>query len=120
MKRLLMLAIGLVIAYLLYRLLSEFLRPVPVRLDEQPSPFPPYPEPPPPSPPPPAKGPDRVNLNQADTAALTALPGVGPTLAERFVAYREQVGSFESPDDLVNVQGVGPALVKRLRPLVTV
>jgi competence ComEA-like helix-hairpin-helix protein len=103
---------------LIIRLLIEYLRPVRVRLEEQVSAPPSPPEPPPPSAPTPTQ-PDRLNLNQADATALSTLPGVGPALAERIVAHRQQIGPFTSLGDLTGVRGIGPALVERLRPLVS-
>jgi competence protein ComEA len=64
-------------------------------------------------------GDDRVDLNTADTAALDALPGIGPVLAERIVAHRED-GPFTSVDELGDVSGIGPTLLERLRDLVRV
>jgi competence protein ComEA len=63
--------------------------------------------------------PDRVNLNQANAEALITLPGIGPRLADRIVAHRQEAGSFTNLDELSMVQGIGPALVERLRSLVT-
>jgi competence ComEA-like helix-hairpin-helix protein len=62
------------------------------------------------------RGPDVVDLNRADAAALEALPGVGPVLAARIVAYRDSVGGLTSPDDLLSVRGIGAATLERLRP----
>ncbi len=61
----------------------------------------------------------KVNINTADIAQLEALPGIGPTLAQRIVAYREAHGPFASIDDLVHVPGIGPATLERLRPWIT-
>ena len=124
MKRFLKLVVGLLVAYLLYRILTEYFRPVRIRLEEQPGPVAPRREPAPPpaapaAPPPPAE-PDLLNLNRADVASLVALPGVGPTLAARIVAHRQQIGAFASLEDLADVPGIGPALLGRLRALVTV
>jgi competence protein ComEA len=116
MKRFFKITIGLLIVYVIIRLLIEYLRPVRVRLDDHAG-SPPRPEPSPPPPPLPRE-PACLDLNQADVAALTTLPGVGPALAERIVAHRQQVGRFASLDDLMRVRGIGPALVERLRPLV--
>ncbi|MHB8070697.1 MAG: ComEA family DNA-binding protein [Candidatus Cryosericum sp.] len=58
---------------------------------------------------------ERVNLNKATTAQLDALPGVGPALAERIVAFREQQGPFSSVEDLKKVQGAKKALVTSLK-----
>jgi competence protein ComEA len=128
MKRILKFALGLLIAYLIIRLLLEYLRPARVELARPAAPPPPPPAPPPvePSPvpvqPPPAppEEPERLDLNQADAADLTALRGIGPALAQRVVEYRQQAGPFASLDDLTQVSGIGPALVERLRPLLTV
>jgi competence ComEA-like helix-hairpin-helix protein len=119
MKQMLKLILGLLVVYLVVRILIAYLRPVRVELQEQAEPPPPPPSPPP-APPPPAPAPERVNLNQADATALAALPGVGPALAQRILAHRQQSGPFASLDDLTQVRGIGPALVTRLRPLATV
>ena len=60
-----------------------------------------------------------VNVNAADAAALEALPGIGPVLAERIVADRAANGPFASIEDLERVSGVGPSLVARLAGLAT-
>ena len=61
----------------------------------------------------------RVSLNTADAAALDALPGIGPVLAQRIVDWREAQGPFASVDALGDVPGIGPSLLGRLTPLVT-
>lgn len=62
---------------------------------------------------------DRVDLNTADETALDALPGIGPVLAQRIVAHRED-GPYTSVDELGDVSGIGPTLLERLRDLVRV
>ena len=61
-----------------------------------------------------------VNLNSADEAALVALPGIGPVLAGRIIAYRQQQGPFRSVEQLDDVQGIGPRNIDEFRHLVTV
>ena len=61
-----------------------------------------------------------VNLNTADEAALTALPGIGEALAARIVEYREEHGPFEAVEDLTNVSGIGQGKLAALEGLVTV
>ncbi|WP_380167679.1 helix-hairpin-helix domain-containing protein [Jannaschia sp. R86511] len=61
-----------------------------------------------------------VDLNRADVAALDALPGIGPALAGRIVAFREEQGPFVSVDDVTSVSGIGPAVLADIRDLVTV
>jgi competence protein ComEA len=46
-----------------------------------------------------------VDLNSADAETLASLPGIGPGLAERIVAFREANGPFASPDELLDVAG---------------
>lgn len=55
-----------------------------------------------------------VELNSASFAELLRLPGIGPTLAERIIAYRERNGPFRSLEELLQVRGIGPKLLRRL------
>ena len=59
-----------------------------------------------------------MHLNGATPEALDALPGVGPALAERIVAFGRENGGFRSVDDLQEVPGIGPARLEALRGLV--
>jgi len=61
-----------------------------------------------------------ISLNTADAAALEELPGVGPELAARIVAWRETNGPYTSVDDLLNVAGIGEKTVDGLRDSATV
>ncbi|WP_082119487.1 ComEA family DNA-binding protein [Saccharothrix sp. ST-888] len=63
------------------------------------------------------KGP--LSLNQATIEQLDALPGVGPTLAERIVHFRQEHGGFRSVDQLRQVSGIGARKFGELRPLLT-
>ncbi|MFV2007739.1 MAG: ComEA family DNA-binding protein [Longimicrobiales bacterium] len=62
----------------------------------------------------------RVDLNRADSASLLVLPGIGPSLAGRILAYRKQQGPFRRVEELVNVRGIGPATMAKLDGYVTV
>ena len=62
----------------------------------------------------------RVDLNTATAAELDTLPGIGPVLAERIVAYRTAEGPFRSVDELEDVPGIGPTIAAELAELVTV
>lgn len=62
----------------------------------------------------------RVNLNTADAAALETLPGVGPAIAARIIAWREQNGPFRSVDELTAVSGIGERTLDGLRDQATV
>ncbi len=61
-----------------------------------------------------------IDINTASADELEALPGIGPALAERIVAYRTEHGPFQSVDELAEVRGISPRMVDELRDLVTV
>lgn len=61
-----------------------------------------------------------VNLNTATSAQLQTLPGVGPVLADRIIAYREEHGPFASVADLRKVTGIGDARYNELKDRVSV
>jgi competence protein ComEA len=61
-----------------------------------------------------------VNLNTADSAALETLPRIGPALAARILAWRDENGRFTAVEDLLDVPGIGDATFQGLRDLVTV
>lgn len=61
-----------------------------------------------------------VDVNAAGAAELQTLPGIGPVLAERIVAWREANGPFASVDALQDVSGIGPAVLGQIRDLVRV
>ena len=62
----------------------------------------------------------KVNLNTASVEQLTTLPGVGPKLAARIVEYRQKSGSFRSPQELMNVKGVGEKNFAKIEAWLTV
>ena len=63
---------------------------------------------------------ERRYLDDAPTAEqLDALPGVGPVTAAAIVAWRDAHGRFGSVDQLGDVDGIGPARLDKLRPLVS-
>lgn len=62
----------------------------------------------------------KVNVNSADQATLETLPRVGPALAQRIIAWRDENGRFAAIDDLRSVTGIGEKTFEGLRDLVTV
>ena len=62
----------------------------------------------------------KVNLNRATAAELDALPGVGPSTAEKIVADREANGPFRTVEDLKRVSGIGDKKFADLADLVCV
>ena len=61
-----------------------------------------------------------IDLNDASATELTKLPGIGPKRAEAIVTFREQHGGFRSVAQLLRIKGIGRAMLRKLRPLVTV
>ncbi len=61
-----------------------------------------------------------LDLNRASAAELEELPGIGPTLAGRIVARREEQGPFRAVEELREVTGIGEKLFAQIAPLVTV
>jgi len=49
---------------------------------------------------------------------LERLPGVGPSMAGRILAYRRQAGRFEKVEDLMMVTGIGPKKFAKIAPCV--
>ncbi len=76
----------------------------------------------------PAEAPDRqlaetdidiININTATVDELKKLPGIGESKATEIVNYRNEYGRFTSPEDLLNVNGIGKTLLEKIRPYIT-
>ena len=61
-----------------------------------------------------------LDINQADSEALQALPGIGEVLAGRINAYRDENGPFSSPDQLMNVEGIGETRLEAIMEDITI
>ena len=59
-----------------------------------------------------------VNINDASTAELEKLPGIGRGLAARIVAHRAEYGSFRRPEHLMMVRGISDRRFRALRTLI--
>jgi competence protein ComEA len=62
----------------------------------------------------------KIDINSADEELLTNLPGVGPRTATRITDYRKANGPFKSVDDLLNIKGIGPKVLDKIKPFATV
>lgn len=60
-----------------------------------------------------------VNINTATQAALEALPGIGPTLAQRIILYRESHGPFAETEHIMQVEGIGQGRFDLIAELIT-
>ena len=48
-----------------------------------------------------------LDINRATPAEIAALPGIGPEIARRIVAYRKKHGPFRRVEDLLVIKGIG-------------
>lgn len=62
----------------------------------------------------------QIDLNHASADELAHLSGLGAVKSKAIIAYREQHGPFTSVDQLLEVKGIGPATLTKLRPSLTV
>ena len=62
----------------------------------------------------------RIDINLADKTALTAVPWIGPRLADNIVAYRVRHGPYARVDELQRVRGIGRRQLARIRPFLQV
>jgi competence protein ComEA len=60
-----------------------------------------------------------VNINTATLEELDQLPGIGPVIGDRIIAYRDANGPFSSLDELENIDGISANMLARLRPYLT-
>jgi competence protein ComEA len=63
--------------------------------------------------------PTKVNINNASPDDFENLPRIGPTLAERIVAYRDANGPFSSIEELLDVPGIGDLTLAGMRDKIT-
>jgi competence protein ComEA len=68
----------------------------------------------------PASSDPRINLNLATESELDSLPGVGPVMAGRIIAWRETNNKFHSIEELQEVPGIGPKVFANLKSLVRI
>jgi competence protein ComEA len=62
----------------------------------------------------------RIHVNEADAATLELLPGVGPVLAVRILAHRQEHGPFTAVEDLLDVPGIGEGRLAAMRDVVAI
>lgn len=64
--------------------------------------------------------PQKVDINHAEVWLLKALPGIGDTLAQRIVDYRQQNGQFRNTNELLKIAGIGATKYEQIEHLITV
>lgn len=61
-----------------------------------------------------------IDLNTATSSQLQSIPGIGPVIAGRIIAYREAHGPFTSLSQLCDVEGVGLKIMEAVFECATV
>jgi competence ComEA-like helix-hairpin-helix protein len=61
-----------------------------------------------------------VDVNTADVEGLDRLPGIGPARAREIIRTRERLGGFSSVEQLLEVRGIGPVTLSKIRSKATV
>ncbi len=64
--------------------------------------------------------PQKIDINRAEAWLLEALPGIGETLAQRIIDYRQQNGPFTNTNELTKVEGIGINKYEQIKHLITV
>ena len=61
-----------------------------------------------------------IDLNTATVQDLMTIPGIGEVKAKGIITYRDQHGAFGDVSEITNVNGIGDAMLERIRPYITV
>ena len=62
----------------------------------------------------------RIDINTATLQQFQLLPGIGETLAQRIIDYRNEHGNFSTIEDLLNVNGIGESKLTDMKPYIKV
>lgn len=60
----------------------------------------------------------RININKATAEELQQLPGIGPAYSTRILEWRKEYGEFTSVNQLLEIRGIGPVRLEKIRPLI--
>jgi comEA protein len=61
-----------------------------------------------------------INLNTASLEELDALPGIGPSTAQKIIEHRDENGPFTSIEGVMDVSGIGEAKFDQMKDLITI
>ena len=61
-----------------------------------------------------------ININYANLAELQKLSGIGASMAQKIIDYRNENGLFNSIEDIKNVSGIGEAKYNKIKDDITV
>jgi competence ComEA-like helix-hairpin-helix protein len=60
----------------------------------------------------------KVNINEASEEELQKLPGIGPAYSRRIIEWRKEHGEFTTVEQLLEIRGIGPVRLEKIRPLI--
>lgn len=63
---------------------------------------------------------ERIDVNAAPAVELTRLPGIGAARAQAIADWRAEHGPFQSPEQLMEVPGIGPGILAQISEYITV
>ena len=63
---------------------------------------------------------DRININTATVEQIMQLKGIGQSYAERVIKYRDENGTFKTPEDIMKVPGIGQKTFDQNKDRITV
>ncbi|MCD6176932.1 MAG: helix-hairpin-helix domain-containing protein [Candidatus Cloacimonetes bacterium] len=63
--------------------------------------------------------PNIININTAGKNELTKITGIGPSKAEKIIAFREKIGRFEKKEDLLQIKGIGEKTLEKMKDQIT-
>lgn len=62
----------------------------------------------------------KININSADAEQLDTLRGIGETMAQRIIKYREDNGPFETIEEIMKVSGIGESKFEDIKDFICV
>lgn len=63
---------------------------------------------------------NKININKATQSELENLPGIGPSIAQKIISYRNEKGKFNKIEDIKNVSGIGDNKYDNIKDLISV
>ncbi|PKR81608.1 hypothetical protein CW751_03535 [Brumimicrobium salinarum] len=61
-----------------------------------------------------------LDINKATKKELTMIPSIGPKTAQSIIDYKVTNGSFKHLDELLEIRGIGPATLEKLKKYLTI
>lgn len=67
-----------------------------------------------------SQGDGKININTADLETLMSLPGIGEGKAQSILNYRQEHGSFQSIEEIMNVEGIKEGTFSKFKDQITI